>query len=57
MRRSISKLAGGAAAFVAVASLGLALTPSAHAEDFFSALFGGFRGRAGAGDPHAVPDR
>lgn len=45
MRRSISKLAGGTAAFVTVASLGLALTPSAHAEDFFSALFGGFRMR------------
>ena len=44
-RRSIGKLAGGAAAFVAIASFGLALTPSAHAEDFFSALFGGFRGR------------
>ncbi|MET4114693.1 hypothetical protein ABIB85_001082 [Bradyrhizobium sp. JR1.5] len=44
-RRSIGKLAGGAVAFVAVASVGLALTPSAHAEDFFSALFGGFRGR------------
>lgn len=45
MRRSISKLAGGAAAFVTIASLGLSLTPSAHAEDFFSALFGGFRMR------------
>lgn len=45
MRRSISKLAGGAAAFVTIASLGPALTPSAHAEDFFSALFGGFRMR------------
>ncbi|OKO92513.1 hypothetical protein AC629_00250 [Bradyrhizobium sp. NAS80.1] len=44
-KRSISKLAGGAAAMLAVASLGLALTPSAHAEDFFSALFGGFRMR------------
>lgn len=33
-RRSIGKLAGGAAAFVAIASFGLALTPSAHAEDF-----------------------
>ncbi|WFU71902.1 DUF2865 domain-containing protein [Bradyrhizobium sp. CB2312] len=44
-RRSIGKLAGGAAALFAVASLGLALTPSAHAEDFFSALFGGFRMR------------
>jgi hypothetical protein len=42
MRRSISKLAGGAAAFVTIASFGLALTPAAHAEDFFSALFGGF---------------
>lgn len=45
MRCSISKLAGGTAAFVTIASLGLALTPSAHAEDFFSALFGGFRMR------------
>lgn len=45
MRRSISKLAGWTAAFVTIASLGLALTPSAHAEDFFSALFGGFRMR------------
>lgn len=45
MRRSISKLAAGMAAFAMVASLGLALTPSAHAEDFFSALFGGFRPR------------
>ncbi|MDA9390597.1 hypothetical protein WN73_07805 [Bradyrhizobium sp. CCBAU 45394] len=43
-RRSISKLAGSAAAFFAAASFGLALTP-AHAEDFFSALFGGFRMR------------
>ena len=45
MRRSISKRAGGAAALATMASLGLALTPSAHAEDFFSALFGGFRMR------------
>ena len=44
-KRSISKLGRNAAAVFAVASLGLALTPSAHAEDFFSALFGGFRGR------------
>ncbi|MDH2352098.1 DUF2865 domain-containing protein [Bradyrhizobium sp. SSUT112] len=44
-RRSICKLAGGAAALFAVACFGLALAPSAHAEDFFSALFGGFRGR------------
>ncbi|HEV2156867.1 DUF2865 domain-containing protein [Bradyrhizobium sp.] len=41
-RRLIGKLAGGAAAVFAVASVGLALTPSAHAQDFFSALFGGF---------------
>ncbi|MCS3499549.1 hypothetical protein M2189_001492 [Bradyrhizobium japonicum] len=45
-RRSIGKLVGGAAACFAVAVLGLALTPSAHAEDFFSALFGGFRVRS-----------
>lgn len=44
-KRSISKLAGGAAAMLAVASLDLVLTPSAHAEDFLSALFGGFRMR------------
>ncbi len=41
-RRSIGKLAGSAAGIFAVASLGLVLAPSAHAEDFFSALFGGF---------------
>ncbi|MBR0912590.1 DUF2865 domain-containing protein [Bradyrhizobium japonicum] len=45
-RRSIGKLVGGAAACFAVAVLGLALTPSAHAQDFFSALFGGFRVRS-----------
>ena len=45
-KRSISKLARGAAAVFAVATLGLALTPPAQAEDFFSALFGGFRGRS-----------
>jgi len=44
-RRSISRLAGGAAAIFTTASLGLALVPPAHAEDFFSALFGGFRMR------------
>ncbi|UPK36568.1 DUF2865 domain-containing protein [Bradyrhizobium sp. 186] len=43
-RRSINRMASGAA-ILAVASLGLALTPAAHAEDFFSALFGGFRMR------------
>jgi hypothetical protein len=46
MRRSISKLACGTAAFVTIAALGLALAPPAHAEDFFSALFGGFRARS-----------
>ncbi|KGT78083.1 hypothetical protein MA20_18260 [Bradyrhizobium japonicum] len=45
-RRSIGKLAGGAAACFAIAAFGLALTPSAHAQDFFSALFGGFRMRS-----------
>lgn len=44
-RRSISRLAVGAATTLAVASFGLALAPAAHAEDFFSALFGGFRMR------------
>ncbi|MFT4119272.1 DUF2865 domain-containing protein [Bradyrhizobium sp.] len=42
---SIGKLAGGAAAFLVLSSASLVLTPSAHAEDFFSALFGGFRMR------------
>lgn len=40
-RRLIGKVAGGTAVLVA----GLALAPLAHAEDFFSALFGGFRMR------------
>ena len=40
-KRSIGKLAGSAAAVFAVASFGLTLAPPAHAEDFFSALFGG----------------
>ncbi|MCJ9701223.1 MULTISPECIES: DUF2865 domain-containing protein [unclassified Bradyrhizobium] len=44
-KRSIRKLAVGVAAMFAVAFSGLALTPSAHAEDFFSALFGAFGGR------------
>ena len=43
-RRVNSKLAGGLA-ILAIASAGVAGTPSAHAEDFFSALFGGFRMR------------
>lgn len=42
MKRSIRFLLAGAAASFAVASAGLALTSPAHAEDFFSALFGGF---------------
>lgn len=44
-KRSIGKLVVGAAAMLAVAFFGLALTPSAHAEDFFSALFGAFGAR------------
>ena len=44
-QRSIGKLAGAAAALFTVASFGLALTPAAHAEDFFSALFGAFGAR------------
>ena len=43
-RRLIGKVAGGMAIMVVV-SAGLAFAPSAHAEDFFSALFGGFGAR------------
>ncbi|WFU23990.1 DUF2865 domain-containing protein [Bradyrhizobium sp. CB1717] len=43
-RRLIGKLAGGAAVLVAI-SAGPGLAPSAHAEDFFSALFGAFGAR------------
>ncbi|MBR1128693.1 DUF2865 domain-containing protein [Bradyrhizobium iriomotense] len=43
-RRLIGKLAGGAAVLVAI-SAGLGLAPPAHAEDFFSALFGAFGAR------------
>ncbi|AWM03453.1 DUF2865 domain-containing protein [Bradyrhizobium amphicarpaeae] len=43
-RRLIGKVAGGTAIMVVV-SAGLAFAPSAHAEDFFSALFGGFGAR------------
>ncbi|WP_440642461.1 DUF2865 domain-containing protein [Bradyrhizobium sp. PUT101] len=43
-RRLVGKVAGGTAILVVV-SAGLASAPSAHAEDFFSALFGGFRMR------------
>jgi hypothetical protein len=45
-RRSGKRVALGAAAALGV----LALVPPAQAQDFFSALFGGF----GAGRPHAV---
>lgn len=41
-RRLVGKVAGGAAILIAVSA---SLAPSAHAEDFFSALFGGFRMR------------
>lgn len=44
-KRSIGKLAGGVAALFMVTSLGLAVTSSVHAEDFFSALFGAFGAR------------
>ncbi|MEY9882175.1 DUF2865 domain-containing protein [Bradyrhizobium sp. USDA 329] len=43
-RRLVGKLAGGTAMLIVVYA-GLASAPSAHAEDFFSALFGGFRMR------------
>jgi hypothetical protein len=43
-RRLIGKWTGGTAILIAI-SAGLASAPSAHAEDFFSALFGGFRMR------------
>ncbi|MDA9530837.1 DUF2865 domain-containing protein [Bradyrhizobium sp. CCBAU 25338] len=43
-RRLVGKLAGGTAMLIVV-SAGLASAPPAHAEDFFSALFGGFRMR------------
>lgn len=43
-RRLIGKWTGGTVILIAI-SAGLASAPSAHAEDFFSALFGGFRMR------------
>ncbi|WP_407115143.1 DUF2865 domain-containing protein [Bradyrhizobium sp. LMG 9283] len=43
-RRLVGKVVGGTAILIA-ASAGLVSAPSAHAEDFFSALFGGFRMR------------
>ncbi|WP_027573744.1 DUF2865 domain-containing protein [Bradyrhizobium sp. WSM1743] len=43
-RGLVGKVAGGTAILIAV-SAGLVSAPSAHAEDFFSALFGGFRMR------------
>ncbi|WP_028138506.1 DUF2865 domain-containing protein [Bradyrhizobium japonicum] len=42
--RLIGRLSG-AAAILVVVSTGLAMAPSAHAQDFFSNLFGGFRMR------------
>ena len=42
LKRSINGLAGGVAAVLFAASLSVALVSSAHAEDFFSALFGTF---------------
>ncbi|UWU93905.1 DUF2865 domain-containing protein [Bradyrhizobium sp. CB1015] len=42
-RRLIGKWTGGTAILIAIS--GLASAPSAHAEDFLSALFGGFRMR------------
>jgi hypothetical protein len=39
------KLVGVAAATIALALLSVSVTPSAHAQDFFSELFGGFRMR------------
>jgi hypothetical protein len=44
IRRSVGKLAGGAAALVLFTSLSL-LSSSVRAQDFFSTLFGGFGGR------------
>lgn len=44
MKRLIGKMAGGAAVLT-VLSVGVAMAPSAHAQDFFSDLFGGFRMR------------
>lgn len=46
MKRLIAGLASGVAAALFAATLSLALVSSAHAEDFFSALFGGFGRRA-----------
>ncbi|WP_025033983.1 DUF2865 domain-containing protein [Bradyrhizobium sp. DOA9] len=43
-RRLIGKWAGGTAILIAI-SAGLVSVSAAHAEDFFSALFGGFRMR------------
>lgn len=46
VKRSISGLPGGVAAALFAASLSVAAVSSAHAEDFFSALFGAFGGRS-----------
>lgn len=45
MTKTMRKLVGGAAATIALAVLSVSVTPSAHAQDFFSELFGGFRMR------------
>ena len=42
----MGRLGRGGAAMLAIASFGLVLAPPAQAEDFFSALFGGFRTRS-----------
>lgn len=45
MTETMQKLVGGAAATIALAMLSVSVTPPAHAQDFFSELFGGFRMR------------
>ncbi len=45
MTKTMRKLVGGAAATIALAVLSVSVAPSAHAQDFFSELFGGFRMR------------
>ena len=45
MTKTMRKLVGGAAATIALAMLSVSVTPPAHAQDFFSELFGGFRMR------------
>lgn len=45
MTKTMRKLVGAAAATIALAVLSVSVAPSAHAQDFFSELFGGFRMR------------